>query len=226
MEKIKKCLTSVNVFHLVFLLLLIIATLLFLQNKKLEKLLFINHYYSFDDKLVDDSVYYHNKKRPMIDDHFDDFNIDLKREFIMINKVMEERIRHFDEIIKRFDSLNLELNKPEENNREISNKIKSKDREIKKFVYYPKIEQNENEFILKMKLANNIKKEDIKVNLQNNNLIVRIEKNNSFEDKTSKTHFYSSYFENFEVPNTKAVEKDLNINVENNELIVIVPIIK
>jgi HSP20 family molecular chaperone IbpA len=98
----------------------------------------------------------------------------------------------------------------------------------RKFVYKAETDSNEKEFIVKVKLPRTFKIEDTKVNLENQNLIIRAEKQNSENDKNTRSFSYNSFFESFSLPSTKATINDVKISLNKdngNELVVVVPIL-
>ena len=106
--------------------------------------------------------------------------------------------------------------------REFKNFDKKTPREIRKFVYRPSINNTENSFDFSVKLPREIDRKDITIDLQENNLIIKIEKN--IKDKDSS--FSSSFFESYALPETKATLEDVKIDYKKGELKISVPVIK
>ncbi|MBR2141119.1 MAG: Hsp20/alpha crystallin family protein [Rickettsiales bacterium] len=148
------------------------------------------------------------------------FNENGRRNRIFENKT-EENIKD-DRALNGKDRKNTDVKNVETKRKNETGEVKTR----KNFVYRPKQEQTEKEFTLKMKLPRGVTANDVKVDLQNNNLIVKIEKSSNFSSDDVKAYSYSSFFENFLVNPTKATIKDVKVSVENNELNVVVPIIK
>ena len=223
-EKIKEFLKKINTNILIILLLIIIAILLFLQNRQLYKTIHYNrianiekHYFNKDREKDFISNFDKNIEKHF-NRYFDQINFDFEKELINMKIALENNIREFKKIEDDFNNIDTIKNNKQEKNK--NNK--------KEFIYYPKIENNDKEFILKMKLPKNLTINDIFVDIQNNNLILKTEKQENIKNKNSKSKYYSSFFENFQLPQTKATKKDIKIdlNKNNNELIIIVPIIK
>jgi hypothetical protein len=127
--------------------------------------------------------------------------------------------------------------KPEEKSDKVKNvsdgevaESKDKNRRERKFVYKMEATLKEKEFIIKGKLPKTFTLEDIAVELKNKNLLIKIEKQNTKSDKNSKSFSYSSFSEDFSLPNTKATLNDIKISLTedkggDNELSIIVPIL-
>lgn len=234
-NKIKNYLKNITINHIIVLCLVFILLLLFIQNRQLNK-------------IIHKQITINNVTRHFNRDNFDRYynnriDREFERELINMKKELERNIRDFSDIERRFykdfidagdikifeEFKDRDFDYKQHKRHNNFDKIKNMNRQ-NGFVYRPKIEQNENEFKLQMKLPKNINMENVKIDLQNNNLILHIEKNINIQDdnKNYQSYSHSSFFESFLLPETKStvsnVKVDLNKN--NNELTIIVPIIK
>lgn len=210
-EKLKAFFDKVTINHIIFVVLIMILLMLFYQNKQFEKIIqnqFINNnslkHYSEDNF----DRYFERSFKPNIDRYFEKINKDFEFELMNMKKNFEDNFVYFDNINKQI----------------INNFENKKERKRREFVYYPKTEQTDKEFILKMKLPRNIAFEDIKVDLQNNNLLLEINKTVNSNENNVNSYSFSSFFRNFPIGETKATVDDVKVELDGGELVVVVPI--
>lgn len=102
-------------------------------------------------------------------------------------------------------------------------------RRNRNFVYNTRTETNEKNFIVKIKIPRTFDEKNVKVDFKNRNLTIKIERQHDTKNKNEESYSYSSFFENFLVPETKATDKDVKMilnKANGNELTITVPIIK
>lgn len=211
-NKIKEFIKNLNTQNIISIFLLIIALLIFFENRQLHKI--INQQYIITKDSIGKRINIENRdcnsgyrnrnnyishNEEKIDLYFDTFNTNIEKELKSMKKDIENNVNSF----------NIKNDNFKKNN---------------KFTFYPKIEEKNNNIIFKMKLPRNIKRDDIVINLQNNNLIIKIEKN--IENNKDNSYFHSYFLKSFQVKDTKATNNDLKINLNRNELVIVVPIIE
>lgn len=250
---LKEKLKDLNVLFYITLSILIVAcTLLFIQNIKLNRIIGNIYFNNLNEraynrrftreynKLLDD---YEKKrielmrleeiirrKNSIYNDFFDiNYQDKFFENFIDIEKeldIIKKKRNEIGNIIEKQEDSSNETKKVEN--------IKNKNQENKKssknqrngFVYNAKVEKNEKEFTVKVKLPRTFTLDDVKVDLKDNNLILKVEKQTNVKKENEKFYSYNSFFESFSIPETKAELKDIKTTLNNNELVVIVPIIK
>lgn len=245
---LKEKLKDLNVLFYITLSILIIACiLLFIQNVKLNRIIGNIYFNNLNEraynrrftreynKLLDD---YEKKRTELMrleeiirrknsiyndffdinyqDKFFENF-IDIEKELDIIKKKRNE----IGNITEKQENSNNETKKVENT----KNKKSSKNQR-NSFVYNAKVEKNEKEFTVKVKLPRTFTLDDVKVDLKDSNLILKVEKQTNVKKENEKFYSYNSFFESFSIPETKAELKDIKTTLNNNELVVIVPIIK
>ena len=205
----KEFLKRINWQYVIMLLLLVAVVFLFLEIRCLRKTIYsdYNNFYERNYRDYDESPYDFYMRNPYR--HHNDFDRFERR----INKEI-------------FDSMNREIINMKKDFERLDKEFKNFDRkpsrEMRKFVYRPSINNTENSFDFSVKLPRDIDRKDITVDLQEDNLIIKIEKN--IKDKDSS--FSSSFFESYSLPETKATLKDVKVDYKKGELKISVPIIK
>ena len=211
-EKLKAFFDKVNINHIVFVILVMILLMLFYQNKQFEKII--------QNQLISNNTTKHYNKHNFDRYIEQNFKTDIDKYFEKINKDFEFELRNmkrnFEENFSYFDNINKQIQDNFEGRRE---------RKRRNFAYYPKTEQTDKEFILRMKLPKNITLEDIKVDLQSNNLLLEINKTLNSNENNVNSYSFSSFFRNFPIKETKATIKDVKVELINGELLIVVPII-
>lgn len=211
-EKLKVFFDKVSINHIIFVVLIMILLMLFYQNKQFEKIIqnqFISNsnlkHYNEDNF----DRYFERSFKPNIDRYFEKINRDFEFELMNMKKNFEDNFTYFDNI-----------------NKQIMNNFEhKKERKRREFTYYPKVEQTDKEFTLKMKLPRNITLEDIKIDLQNNNLLLEINKTVNSNENNINSYSFSSFIRNFPLEETKATINDVVVKLSNGELTIVVPVI-
>lgn len=211
-EKLKEFFDKVNINHIVFVVLIMILLMLFYQNKQFEKI--IQHQFIGNNNLRHYNKdnfdrYFERNFKPNIDRYFEKINRDFEFELMNMKKNFEDNFVYFDNINKQI----------------INNFEDKKERKKHEFVYYPKIEQTDKELILKMKLPKYITLEDIRVDLQNNNLLLEINKTVNTNEHNVNSYSFSSFFRNFPLKETRATINDVVVELKDWELRIVVPVI-
>lgn len=206
----KEFFKKINILHVVIAILLVAVAILYFEVISLKKDTYSLSYYTRD---------FDNRDRFYQDyNDWDNFHHDRRdfyhhRDYMINNDIYDAVSREIFNIRREFERLNREFER-------INNRTQREFR--RQFVYYPQIKNNDESFEFSLKLPKEINKEDIKVDLQNNNLVIKIDKN--IKDENSS--FSTSFFESYTLPQTKATMKDVKIDFNKNELKVIVPILK
>ena len=146
--------------------------------------------------------------------------IDFKKDYDKFSKNINNTIHLLDKMIdENRNSIfnNDDIFKSEEVV-ELGNKNNLK---MKTFRFYPKTEINDKEFTFTMKLPKDFDKSKLNIFFDNGTLKVSFEE--SKKDKNSS--YYSSFTRQFSI-DTKAENKDITKNFDNDMLKVVVPIIK
>ncbi len=240
---LKEKLKDLNIlFYVILLILIMVCVLLSIQNIRLNKIIGNIYFNNFTERN-------YNKK---FTKEYNKLLDDYKRKQMELMR-LEEIIRrksgvyndffnmdYQDRFFKNFEDIEKELsniNKRQENLNNKNKKFESivnGNQENKKFfknqknnfIYHAKTEENEKEFIVKVRLPKTFSLDDVKVDLKNRNLTIKVEKQTDIKKENEKYYSYNSFFENFLIPETKAELKDIKTTLNNNELMVIVPILK
>ncbi len=205
-------------FYIVISILIAIAILLFVQNIRLNKII--------------KNIYFSNtveqKQERKFAKEYNKLLNDYKKKQLELTK-LEEIIRkknsiyndffdidYQDRFFKKFENI---TNNNQENKKFFKNQRNN-------FIYHAKSEENEKEFIVKVKLPKVFDLNDVKIDLKDRNLIIKVEKQTDVSKENKKFYSYNSFFESFLIPETKAELKDVKTILNNNELMVVVPILK
>ena len=237
----KEYLEKIKMHHILIIVLLIIVAVLYFDNREFKKMLYRQQFAidSYYDNMNDFNERRHRynydcpRRQYFMDNYFDDIDrdinakvLEMEREFRRLNRDFERLNNDFTKQpkdIKGPEEARKEHKRPEEPKKLEENKKLRKDvKNINNFVYNPQINKNDKTFELVMNLPKNTTRRDIKVNFINNNLTLNVNKNIKDKDLS----FESTFFESYYIPDTKATNKDIKIDLKNDILKVIVPIIK
>lgn len=112
------------------------------------------------------------------------------------------------------------------------NNYRKNNQKPKQYSFYTrtKYDEEKKEFNISIKVPENITMEDVDIDLENSIIDIEIEKETKSEIKQENKETFSQenakFFRKITImPETKATEKDLKINLEKNYLKIIVPII-
>jgi HSP20 family molecular chaperone IbpA len=217
-----ECLKKVTFDHVILAVLLVVVAMLMVQNYRISKMM---TYFFLEKKsyTYHDAGIFRDYDRLIRD--FEEIN-ELNRRFLG-RQLAEDRRRSYFAGKERDDDFDQRSYRAEKTGGDGHSKVN----EVKNFVYSPKVSVSEKEFTVKVRVPVTFTSEDVKVDLTNGNLVIRAEKQKEGSDKNSRSVSYSSFFESFELPDTKATVKDVKVNLENknrgsSELTVVVPILK
>lgn len=114
----------------------------------------------------------------------------------------------------------------------VNNTYKKNNQKPRQYNFYTrtKYDQEKKEFNISVKLPENITREAIDIDLENSVIEIEIEKETKEEVKKDNQETFSQenakFFRKIQIiPETKATEKDIKVNLEKNYLKIIVPII-
>ena len=223
----KEYLEKIKMHHILIVVLLIIVAVLYFDNREFKKMLYrqqfaINSYYDnmndFNERRQYNNRYDYDcpRRQHYMNDYFDNIDRDIS------NKILEME-REFRRLNRDFERLNNDFRHPIDIKTPEEHKNPRKDiKNIHGFVYNPQVNKTDKAFELVVNLPKDTTRKDIKIDFVDNNLTLNINKN--IKDKNLS--FESTFFESYYIPETKATKKDIKIDLRDDTLKVVVPIIK